>query len=181
MVSVAAKGLRDDPFELRFYLVDGPARRQAGPVAHTEDMCVDGKSFFAESCVEDNIGGLASDSGQCLKLFAGARNLAPVPFDQRLAQRDDVLGLGIEQADRLDCLAKPFLAQVDHVLRGFDPREKRPHRNVDADVGRLRRENHRHEQLIGVFGFELSCRRRVRFCETAEELENLVSLHRPPG
>ena len=64
MVGVAAEGLRDDPFQLGFDLFDGFAGSQAGAVADAEDMRVDGKSFLAESSVQDNICSLAADSRQ---------------------------------------------------------------------------------------------------------------------
>jgi hypothetical protein len=46
-----------------------------------------------------------------------------VCVDQRLAERDHVLGLGIEQANRLDRLTQALLAQIDHLPRGFHVRE----------------------------------------------------------
>jgi len=64
VVGVAAEGLGNDLFELSLDLVDGLARRKAGAVADAEDMRVDGKSFLAESSVQDTICSLAADSRQ---------------------------------------------------------------------------------------------------------------------
>ena len=64
MVGVAAKGLGYDLFELRFDVVDSLSGRQTGSVADAEDMRVDGKSFLAESSVQDNICSLAADFRQ---------------------------------------------------------------------------------------------------------------------
>ena len=46
-----------------------------------------------------------------------ARHLAAVLGDQHLRQRDHVLRLGAEQADGLDELAHPLLAERHHLLR----------------------------------------------------------------
>ena len=99
VVRVAAEGLRHDLLELRFDLVDRLARREAGAVADAEDVRVDREGLLAERGVEHDVGGLAADAGQRLQLLAGARDLAAMPVDQRLAERDDVLRLGVEQAD----------------------------------------------------------------------------------
>ena len=59
MVGVAAEGLRHNLLELGFDLIDSLAGCQAGAVADTKDVGVDGKCFLAERCVEDNIRRLA--------------------------------------------------------------------------------------------------------------------------
>ncbi len=86
MVRVTAEGLRDDLLELRFDLSDRLARREAGAVADAEDVRVDREGLLAEGGVEHDIGGLAADAGQLLELLAGARDLAAVLVDQRLAE-----------------------------------------------------------------------------------------------
>ena len=177
MVCVAAERLRDNLVELGFDLVDGFARCQPRSVADPEDVRVDREGFLAERRVEDNVGGLAADSRQRLQLLAGSRHLAAVIADQRLAERDDVLRLGVEQADGLDRLAQPLFAEVDHLLRSFDALEQRPGGNVDAGVGGLRRQHDRDEQLVGIGGFELGGRRGVVLRQPPEELENLGLLH----
>jgi len=47
------------------------------------------------------------------------------------------VGLGVEQADRLDRVAEALLAELDHVLRRLDMLEQRPRGDVDARVRRL--------------------------------------------
>jgi hypothetical protein len=51
---------------------------------------------------------------QRLQRVAVGGDRAAVPVDQRLAEGDDVLRLGVEQADRLDVLLQPLLAERDH-------------------------------------------------------------------
>jgi hypothetical protein len=180
VVRVPAKRLRDDLLELRLDLVDRLAGRKTGAVAHPEHVRVDRKGFLSESSVEHNVCGFAPNSREGLQLFARAGNLAAVSGDQRFTQRDHVPCLGVEQADGLDCGAKPLLPELDHLLRRLDALEERAGREVDAGVGRLGGEDHRDEQSVRVVMLELGRRRRVRLGQAAEELENLVALHRLP-
>lgn len=102
MMRVAPEGLGNDPFKLRFDLVDGLPGRKPGAVADAEDMGIDREGFLAERGVEHDIGRLAADAGKLLQLFPGGRDLAPMALDQRLAERNDIPRLGVEKADRLD-------------------------------------------------------------------------------
>ena len=72
---------------------------------------------LAERGVEDDIGGLAPDAGQRFEQVAVLRHLAAVAVDEDLRGGDDVLRLGVEQADGLDVLAQRLLAKVEHLLR----------------------------------------------------------------
>jgi hypothetical protein len=83
VVSIAAERLGDDALELGFDLVNVLARCKAGAVGDAEHMRVDRERLLAERGVEHDVRGLAADTGQRLKLFAGARDLAAVAFDQR--------------------------------------------------------------------------------------------------
>ena len=85
MVSVAPKRLRNDVLQLGFHFVDRLPGREAGAVAHPEDVRVDGKCFLAERCVEDNVGRLAPDPGKALKLLPRPRNFAAEFSEQLLA------------------------------------------------------------------------------------------------
>jgi len=137
VVRIPAEGLGDDFFKLLFDRVDILARREAGAVADAEDVGVDRERLLAERGVENDVGGLAADSGQRLQRVAGARDFAAIVADQRFAQRDDVLRLGVEQADRLDRLAQPLLAELDHLPRRLDVQKQGLGRDIDAGVGRL--------------------------------------------
>jgi len=150
VVGVAAKGLRDDLLELGFDRLDILARREAGAVAHPEDVGVDREGLFAERGVEHDVGGLAPDAGERLKLLARPRNLAAVAIDQCPAEGEDIVGLGVEQADGLDCIAKCGFAEVDHLFGRLDVLEQGTGGDIDAGVGRLGREHDGDQQLIGV-------------------------------
>ena len=174
---VAAKGLRNDLLQLRFDVIDRLPRCQAGAVADPEDVRVDRKCFLSECCIQDNIRGLSTDAGKRLELLARPRHLAAVVIDQRLAQRDDVLRLGVEQTDRLDRVAQLVLAECDHLLRRLDPFEQRLRGDVDAGVRRLSGEHDCDQQSIGIDVIELRGGRRVSLRETAKEFEHLLSGH----
>jgi hypothetical protein len=96
VVRVSAKGLRYDLFELGLDLIDGLAGGEASPVADAKNVGVDRECFLAERCVEHDVGGLAPNARQLLQLFPGARDFAAVMVDQGLAERNHVLGLGVE-------------------------------------------------------------------------------------
>jgi len=76
-------------FDLRWRLAGG----QAGAVGDAENVGVDGDRAFAEDLHQHNVRGLAPDAWQRLERFALARDCAVVAIDQRLRERDDVLGL----------------------------------------------------------------------------------------
>ena len=101
-----------------------------------------------------------------------------MPVDQRLAERDDILRLGVEQADGLDGLTEPFLAEINHLARGLDMLEEWFRGDVHARIGRLRRQHDGNEQLVGARRFELGRGRGVRLGQPPEEFENLVALHK---
>jgi len=179
-MGVAAERLGHGPLEFQF---DGQwvlARREAGAVADPEHVGIDGERLLAPSGVEDDIGGLAPDPGQRLQGSAVARDFPAMIADQRLRQRDDVPGLGVEQADRLDRLAQRLLPQREHVRWLGDASEQRPGSDIDADIGRLRRQRDRDQERIGVGELELGGRCRIIFREAAEEFENLALVHSAP-
>ena len=136
-MSIAPKGPGHDPLQLGLDVVDRLARSKARPIADTEDMGVDGKGLLTKRGVKDDVSGLSADSGERLQFLACPRNLAIVLVDQRLAECDDVLRLGVEQADGLDGIAQRIFTDFDHLARCLDPSEKRVAGNVDAGVGRL--------------------------------------------
>jgi hypothetical protein len=110
-------------------------------------------------------------------LLSLARDLACVLGDQDFRQLDDVLGLGVEQADRPDVLAKLFLPQFHHLLRCLDDLEQRAGRLVDADIRRLGRQHDRDQQGIGVGVFQFGLGGRIVGGKTAEEFVDVGGLH----
>jgi len=156
MMGVQPIGLRHDPFKAEFNrerrLADGKARA----VCHPKQMGVDGNGRLMEGDIEHDIGGLAANAWQCLKLRAGLRHFAPMPLDQQLRQADDVFGLGLVEPDGLDGLSELFLAQCHHLFRAVSMGKQRTGCPVDADIGCLRRENHSHQQGVGVHRKQLA-------------------------
>jgi hypothetical protein len=96
------------------------ALRQAGAVGNAKDMRVDRHGRLAEGDVEHDVRRLAPDAGQFLQRSAVMGHLAAMLGNQHLAQRDDVLGLGIEQADGAHMLDQAFEPERDHFLRPID-------------------------------------------------------------
>jgi hypothetical protein len=174
---VAAERLRHDFLQLGLNLVDGLAGCEARPVADAVDVGVDGEGLLSEGRVEHDVRGFPADARQCLQLLAGTRNLATVIADQRLGQCDDVPGLGVEEANGLDRVAKPFLAEINHLPRGLDALEQGTASDVNACVGRLGGKRDRDEELERIARFELGRRRGVRLSEPAEEFEDLFARH----
>jgi hypothetical protein len=153
-------------------LEDVLAGREAGSVADPEDVGVDREGLGPERAVHDDVGGLAPDPGQGLERLEIGRHLAAVALDQRLRQGDDVLRLGVEQADRPDVPLQPFLAQLDHRRRRRHRLEQSAGGEVDARVGGLGGQDHGDEQGIVVDEIELGLRVRravvqppVEFCD----------------
>ena len=177
MVRVPAKWLWNDLLEFRLDLVDGPARSKAGTVANAKDVGVDRKGLFSKGGIEDHIGGLATNAWKCLKLLPRRGDVPAMTLDQRLAERNDIPGLGVEQPDRLNCVSEFLFSKLNHLRRRLNCPEQVPRRDVDARVGRLSRKHDRDEQRIGICEIELGRRRGVCLRESAKEFENLFARH----
>ena len=85
-----------------FYLVDIFSRCDAGTVGDAEYVRVYGDGRVPEGGVEDDVGGLASDARQVLKLLAGLRHFPIVARNEQVAGLDDVFCLRMKQADGAD-------------------------------------------------------------------------------
>src|SRR3546814_15171207 len=90
-----------------------------------------------------------------------------------------MLRLRVEQPDRLDVLLQPILAKIDHLLRRLHLLKQPPRRLVHPDVGRLRREHDRDEQLKGVAELQLGLGAGVELGAAAVALENSGLIHPP--
>jgi hypothetical protein len=177
VVRVQPEGLRHDLFKLQLDLKHILAGRQAGTVADAENVRVDREGLLMKCGVENHVRRLPPDAGQLLELLAGSGDSAPMIADERFRQSDDVLRLGVEQADRLDRVANAFLAKRDHLFRRLHPLEQGPGRDIHARIGRLCRQHHRHQQGVRVHISELGSRGRVLLRQPAEEFENLIPGH----
>jgi len=83
--------------------------------------------------------------------------------DQVFREGDDILCLGVEQANGLDGVPQPFLAERDHLFGRFHALEQWLGRNIYACVSCLRRQHDSDQQGIGIVIFELGRRRGVLF------------------
>ncbi|MCY1401906.1 hypothetical protein D9M71_170330 [compost metagenome] len=110
-------------------------------------MRVDSHGQLTECRIEYHIGGFAADAGQGFQLFAGLRHFAGMALDQQAAGFDHVFRFAVVQADGLDVLRQSLDTQGMDRCRGIGDREQFGGGLVDADVGRLRRENHGNQQF----------------------------------
>ena len=149
------------------------ADRQAGAVADAENVGVDRDGRLAESDIEHDIRGLAPDAGQRFQRVAVMRNLPAVLGDELLRQRDHVLRLGAVEADGLDQVAHPRLAERDHLLRRIGEREQGRRRFVDAGIGRLRGQHDSDQERERIDGRKLGARVRIGGGKAAERLLDL--------
>ncbi len=142
-------------------------------------MGVDREGLLPEPAIEHDIGSLAPHAGELHQRFARIGHLTAMFIDEDLAERDHVLGLGVEQADGLDVLLQAVFTEIEHLLRRLHLGEQRAGRLVHADIGRLRAQCHSNEQLIGIAIFQLGLGRGVILGQSAEEFEDLVFGHSP--
>ncbi len=137
---------------------------------------------LAEGHVQHHIGGLSPHSRQRLQRFAVLGHLAAMLFDQNFGQRDDVLGLAAKQPDGLDGVGQFFFAQRHHLMRRVHRLEQRRGRLVDALVGGLGRQRHRHQQGKGIDVMQFGLGFGIKLLQPREKLFGLRSaelLHRP--
>src|SRR6266403_366255 len=83
----------------------------AGSIADTEDMGIDGNRRLTKGDIEHDICGLAADARQRLQRLARAGNLPVMLLHDPLRQPDEILGFGAEETDGLDQLLHPFFAK----------------------------------------------------------------------
>ena len=113
--------------------------------------------------------------GSASRLSRSRGHLAAVLLEQDAAGGDDVARLALVQADRAHVLRQALDAEVEDRARRVGHREQLARGEVHALVGRLRREDHRHQQLERRAVLELG--RRVRI-ERAQPLEQRLALRR---
>src|SRR4029077_12697780 len=107
-----------------------------------EYMCVDRHGGLAESGVEHDICGLASNTRQFLECLAMARYLAAVALDQELAGSENIACLGVVQPDGADVAFDAGQSKFDHGSRRRGNVEQTTRGEAHALVGGLRGEDH---------------------------------------
>ncbi|MPL74144.1 hypothetical protein SDC9_19954 [bioreactor metagenome] len=146
------------------------ARTDAGAVADAEDMGVDRLRGIVEPDVQHHIRGLAPHPRQAHQRGARGRHLATEALDEDRAELHHVLRLLPEQADGLDVLDQPLLAEGEHLCGRIGDLEQAAGGLVHPRIRRLRRERHGDEQGEGVGVLELPLRVGLGRREPAEHL-----------
>src|SRR5262245_46469945 len=93
-----------------------------------------------------------------------------MPGDQLLGQRNHVFCLVAIEPDRLDQLAHPGFAELDHLRWSVGELEQRRRRLVDPGIGRLRGQHHGDQQRVRIDVDEFALWLGLRFLEAAERL-----------
>jgi hypothetical protein len=92
--------------------------------------------------------------------------------DELLGERNEVLGFAAIEADGLDLVLERGRAEGGKLLGHRGDREQIGRRAVDRGVGRLRRQDHGHEQRKRVAIAKLGLRVWVELGEAAENLRD---------
>jgi uncharacterized membrane protein len=177
-MGVAPVRTGDDRHQPSLHRFGGLAGAKAGAIRHPEDMGVDRAGLFTEEHIEHHIGGLSADARQRLKRGARLRHLATMLAHQNIRQRQQILCLGIEKTDGPDVVHKALKPQREHLFRRLHAFKKLLRCPVHADIGRLRREHHRHQQLIAIAIGKLGFRHRV---VSRQQREGLLDLSLCPA
>ena len=138
MVGIFLVFIWGDTEQFFFNFNDRFARRQAGSVAETEDVRIDGDRGLAKGRVEHDIGRFAADTGQGFELAAILGNLASVLFKQNAASGNDVFCLGVVETDGPDVLTQTFDVKRVHFFRCRCNGKQFSGGFVDANVSCLR-------------------------------------------
>ena len=96
---------------------------------------------------------------------------------QDLAKADDVLGLGVEQADRFDVVAKSSLAEVEHRQRRFDSLEEALGCLVNPNIGRLGRQHDGNQKGVVIFVNKFAARIGVGLGQPREKRFDVGFFH----
>lgn len=150
MVGVLEVFFWDNFEEVGLHRLRGFATAKAEAVGEAEDVGIDRDGGVAVEGVEHHVGGFAADAGEFFQFFSRVGDLALMLGDEQVAEGDHVFGLGAEQADGADGLAKIFFAPFQHRLGGLDFGEEGLGGFIDGNIGGLGGHHHGNEQLVGV-------------------------------
>jgi len=147
MMGVPPKFVGYDTQQGLFDLAHISPGRKPSPIGDPEDVCIDGDRRLTEGDVEHDIGRLSADAGERLQGLSRCRHASTVAIAQYSACRQDIPRLRVIEADRLDVLAQPFLAEFEQGLRGVRLGEETGRGLVDGLVGRLCRQHDGDQQF----------------------------------
>ena len=146
MVGAALEPVGDHRVQPHLDRFRGSAGGQAGAVGQPEHMRIDRDRRLAEGLVEDDIGGLAADAGQCLQRRPARGTSPPWRSSSIALSASTFLALVRYSPMLLMWRADPLLAQGHHGCGASGPPRTAPGGLVDAVVRRLGGQNHRHQQ-----------------------------------
>ena len=92
---------------------------KASAIADAEDVRIHRKGFCAKRCIHHDIGSFSANAGQCLKRVTVGGDFAIMITDEEFGKRDDVFGLGVEQADGFNMAFERILTKRNHLCRRF--------------------------------------------------------------
>ena len=169
--------IRHQPQQPLFNFVHILAGCDAGAVGYPEDMGIHGNGGLAKGGIEDHIGGLAADTGQCLQCGTLLRDLAVMLLNQAGAGLDNVAGLGVEQANRFYVLLEAGFTQLQHGTWCPDLFKQWPGGLVHPDVGGLGRQDDGDQQLEGITVLQFGGGFRIGSTQSCKDLLALVAVH----
>ncbi len=190
VVRILAEFIRHGFHQPVLHCAHRAAGREPGAIRDAEDMRVHRDGRLAECGVEHDIRRLAPDAGQRFQGGTLARNLAAVALEEHARRGDHVLRLHAPEADGADVAGEPALAKREHPGGRTGDAEQRAGREVDAAIGRLSRQDDRHQKLVGRLPGELGRGPRVGCAQPfeqpaarggAEDTLRLAPCHRRPG
>ena len=145
-------------------------------------MSVDNDALCLAQLRGDDVRRLARDSGQAHEFLETARHAAVELLDQHLHRPADRLRLLTEEPRGPDVVLELLGRHREVVLRPAVLAEESGRDAVDVDVGRLRGEHHRDQQLELVPKAKCDCGVLVLGCEALDDGDDPGALrpHSPP-
>jgi len=153
------------------------ARRETGAVRDAKDMRVDRDRRLAKRGVEDDVCGLAPDSGKALERLARARDVSVMLLYQQLACCQEVFRLRAVKTDAADVALDALASERGHCGWRGRRRKQGRRREIDAFVRGLSRQHDRDQQLKWRRIGEFAARIRIRCSQAFEHAVNGGGLH----
>jgi hypothetical protein len=148
--------------------------RDTDAVGDAQNMTIDGEARHAQRVAQDDIGGLAPDTGELDEILHARRDFAVVLLHERARHSGERLRFHPEEAGGLNLGLELRCRRLRQRAGVRISREERRRDLVDALVGALRRQDRRDEQLVGVAEVKLGERARMLTLELFEDLASLA-------
>jgi hypothetical protein len=134
-------------------------------------MSIDRNAFILPKSVpQHDVGRLSSDPRQNSERFHFGWDLSGMILHERLGHADEALGLVSKEPGRPDQFFHLSRVCLRQVMRRWKAAEERRSHQIDSDIGALRGENRRHQQLEWGAIREFALRRGVLSLESGENL-----------